>query len=148
MSRKHTEGQTMLFKKVEHSRRATSRASSDVRARIVHTSHQKRRLDLFIPQVVYASLGWEIGGFLSISYALAPERLVVRIGPAHKGVRMTRVATKSACGRICISGSFINQAGCALRRAVPFMVEHGALVVTLPIAWASLPNTSNCEVVS
>lgn len=121
---------------VVHARKSSPRSKDAVRARVVHTDAQKRRLDLFVTEPVYRKLGWEVGSRVSAEFATASGRFLVRIAPSHFGLKLSLPNLTSGTVRIPISSAPIANGLCAGVREVSFELQGSALVASLPMDWA------------
>lgn len=121
------------------SRRSTPRATRPVvRARVGHTSCQKRRLEISITPPVLRLLGWTTGGSVHPSFSKIDGALLVRLAPAHKGLRLICPSKHSATVRVAISGAPILPGLCAPIRAIFFTIDGQSLIASLPADWACL----------
>ncbi len=123
----------------QQTRRSSPRAQEEVRARIAHTTAQKRRLELFVTEPVMRTLGWELGRTVEVFFrapnAGLPFQLMVRA--AHRGLSISQPSRKSRTGRVVVSGGPISKGICAPVRALSYAIQNGALVVDLPTAWCA-----------
>jgi hypothetical protein len=119
-----------------HKRQGSPRSVRAVRARVVHTAAQKRRLDIFVTEVVARALGWAEGGIVRAEFSSDERHFFVRLTPAHQGVRATRPSKKSGTLRIAISGAPLTTGLCAKVREVSFRFDDGQLIADLPLEWA------------
>lgn len=127
-----------IFNPIRHARKGTPRARTDeVRAKLVHTSHQSRRIEIFITADLVKRLGWIAGGTVAPSWAVIDANLLMTFTPAHHGLRVQPSNKKTTTCRIAVSGEFIAKSQCARVRPVEFMMDGGTLLVTLPREWAS-----------
>lgn len=121
---------------VSHDRPGSPRSVLAVRARIAHTSAQKRRLDVFVTEPVAALLGWCAGGAVQPQFARTKTSFHVRLTPAHSGIRATPPSPKSKTLRVAVSGAPLARGLCAKVREVPYHIDAGVLVADLPLEWA------------
>lgn len=118
-------------------RRGTPRARREVRAKVAHTDHQKRRVEVFVTEPILRELRWRAGGHVSAAFKSEPSALMLRLTPAHKGLRATAQNAGSRTVRICVAGAPIGTGLCAPVRSVPFAIAEGRLTVWLPVEWAA-----------
>lgn len=121
---------------VSHTRKSTSRSKASVSARVVHTSAQKRRLDLFVTEPVYREMGWRNGGKVRPEFMIDGQSLKVRIFPSHDGLKACNQSPRSKTVRVPISGAPIDKGLCAKVRSVPFIIDGNTLIAHLPLEWA------------
>jgi hypothetical protein len=121
---------------VVKTRRPTARAGHAVRARVVHTATQKRRLDIFVTKPIYEAAGWSPGGAIATTFAIKADALLVKLTPAHCGVRAAKHSKKSTTIRVAISGSPIRQGLCASVQEVSFSLDGSSIIARLPVNWA------------
>ena len=121
-------------------RKGTPRATSAVvRAKLVHTGHGGRRIELLLTALVLTALDWKEGGHVKVAARADADALILRLTPSHAGPRVVRHQVRSATCRICVSGDFIAGSACAPVRSVPFGEQDGALLVRLPLDWTHGP---------
>jgi hypothetical protein len=121
------------WEKIARKRRGTSRSGITVRAKVVHTSHQTRALELFVSAKLQDLLGWQLGGRVDV--LCSKPRL--KLTAAHRGLRLCRAGKKTGTARIYVSGDFIAPSICAPVRLVPHHIEGVSLIVLLSSDWFS-----------
>ncbi len=119
-------------------RKPTPRSARTVRARISHTSAQKRRLDIFVTEPVCRDAEWTANGTVRAQFSRDNTGFYVRVFPSHSGVKASPTSRKSKTLRIAISGAPIVNGLCAKVREVPFVIEGSIITVSLPLDWAAL----------
>lgn len=118
-------------------RRGSARARHPVaRAKLVHTSHNGRQIVAYLTKPLVDQAGWINGGVVSVSWLDAETDLMVRLTPAHKGIRALPDSKKTTTCRLVVSGDFIAKSACAPVRDVPFTIcDSGAVILYLPRDW-------------
>lgn len=126
------------FAPVTITRKGTPRSTKpDVRAKLVHTASNGRRIEVFVTAPVLAKLGWKAGGLVRPTISYADAALWLRFTPAHVGLTIAPHGGKTTTCRISISGDFIARSACAAVRSVPFETADSALLVAIPLPWAT-----------
>lgn len=120
----------------QKTRRATPRAKTEVRVKVVHTSHQKRRLEVFITGPVMKLAGWLDGAAVRASFVAVDGRFFLRLKPSHGGLLVKSQSEKSETARVTVSCAPIHQGLCAPIRSVSFEVKDGDIAIELPSEWA------------
>lgn len=116
-------------------RRPSARAKSEVRAKVAHTSSQKRRIEIFVTEPVCVALGWVSGGVVAAAFRSSPDSTQVRLQPSHIGVRAVAVGRTSKTVRVVIAGAPLRPAICAGTRSVSYRMDGTALIADLPKEW-------------
>lgn len=126
------------FAPVTITRKGTSRSTkSDVRAKLVHTASNGRRIEVFVTAAVLAHLDWKAGGLVRAAFSFTDKNLRLRFTPSHSGLTIAPHSGKTTTCRISVSGDFIARSACAVKRSVPFEAMDGALLVNLPLSWTA-----------
>lgn len=120
------------FQNIPKSRKSTSRSPNVIRAKVVHTSHNKRRLEVFIPKNIWMPLGWKMGGKILVQCS---ENGCIRLSPAHDGVLANPTKDSTTTLRIVISGDIIRKSICSPSRNIEFQVDSQSLFIQLPDEW-------------
>jgi hypothetical protein len=89
-----------------------------------------------VTQPVREVLGWKQDGIVSPSFFRGCDCLLVKLVPAHSGLRATAQSHKSGTVRIAVSGAPLSQGLCAKVRPVSYTVEGSTLIAELPMDWA------------
>jgi len=126
-----------MFQKVAHSpRKSTPRSTnSEARAKLVPTSHNRRRIEIFLTQQLYSQAEWKMGGTLTAKVALIDDALILALSPSHDGLRMLPTSPTTTTCRVSISGDFICPTACAPVRRVKHALVDGAIHLYLPREW-------------
>lgn len=130
------EGRGIDLSKTNFPRKGSPRSKSDVRAKVVHTATNKRRIEIMVTQPVYSALGWKEGSFVSAMLQKVNGLPTVVLSPAHQGIRLTPRGGTTKTIRLSLPGGLLKKGMCAPVRSVPF--ENGPfdlLQVTLPAEW-------------
>lgn len=114
-------------------RKGSPRAVHDVRAKVVHTARQGRRIELFLTGPVLQKMGWRHGGRVSVFVGTAS--LILR--PSHFGLLLSRFNSRTETVRLCIHGDFIRQSACAPVRSLDYETDpdESVIAVKLPREW-------------
>lgn len=118
-------------------RHGSARSVRQVRAAVLHTETRSRRLEVFITKPVLDELGWISGGIVAPHFARTPNALVLRLAPAHSGLRATPASRRSPTVRVVVSGAPLARGLCAKVRVVDFNINGQTLFANLPRDWGS-----------
>lgn len=124
------------FTNAVQTRKPSPRSSRAVRARIVHTSAQKRRLDIFVTEPVHKDANWKVGGTVSAQFAVDSDGFYIRMEPAHSGLKASPQNSSSRTVRVAVSGAPIKNGLCAKVCDVQFEIMGSSIVARLPLDWA------------
>ena len=128
----------LAFKPVSFTRKASPRADQNkVRAKLVRTANQSRRIEVFITADLVKRLGWKVGGSVAPAWCVGEANLLMTLTPAHKGPAVSPVSKKTTTCRVAIHGDFIAKSQCARIREVEFTLDKNSLFIALPIEWAA-----------
>ena len=125
----------MAFIPAKSSRRGSPRAKAEVRAKIAHTAHQGRRIELFVTEPVVETLRWGIGSRVDADIGVGADAHLLRLTPSHEGVKLLATSNRSGTLRVCIYGDFLRPSICAPIRSLPYHREGSALFIELPEEW-------------
>lgn len=127
---------TFEIKLTPPKRKGSPRAKTAVRARVAHTATNKRRLDIYVTKPVMDELGWSLGGAVAAHLdGRQGAEALIRISPAHSGLRVHRSHRKSTTGRVAVTTDALARGVCAPVRDVPFETVASSLVARLPAQW-------------
>ena len=124
----------MKFTPLTKSRKSSSRAPRSVRAKVAHTSHNKRRLEVFIPAPVLRAIGWQPGGKVKPEISSIGH---LRLSTAHSGLTLAKYSPKSTTVRVTVTGDFICRGLCAKVRPVEHSGKRDQLIIKLPPEWVA-----------
>ncbi len=113
-------------------RNGSSRSPSVVKAKIVHTSHNKRRMEVFIPKTIWEPLNWKQKCFVEARISTSG---VLRLTQSFIGSRANFATSHTSTFKICISGDFIKKAICSPVRPVEHQVTGESIFVQIPAEW-------------
>jgi len=130
---------TPTFHPAVQSRRGSPRAIlRSVKAKLVHTAAQGRRIEFFVSRDVMHALRWTRGGTVAASWSAdAFDTLILALRPAHTGARIGEAGPRTTASRIVVSGSFIGRSMCAAIAPREYRVAGDTLLVDLPATWLS-----------
>lgn len=126
------------FSQAKSKRRGSPRSTQPLaRAKLVHTSHGGRRIEVFVTAPLMQKLRWKAGGRVQAGFRVDGAAMLVRLTPSHSGPALAPTTRKTTTCRVHVCGDFIAPSACAPIRVVPYQIIGGTLDLTLPRAWGA-----------